>query len=104
MSVGFVPSANIGANPTDDGTLHVAYRKALNGVDGVHRLHAPISWWRPLCGFLWPTVGGAAILSTPGRRPVNTARIADLARRPPGFVIRLPVAGARAWDLSDKLP
>lgn len=29
---------------------------------------------------------------------------ADLARRPPGFVIRLPVAKARAWDLADKLP
>jgi PPOX class probable F420-dependent enzyme len=29
---------------------------------------------------------------------------ADAARRPPGFVIRLPVAEARAWDLADKLP
>lgn len=29
---------------------------------------------------------------------------ADLDRRPPGFVIRLPVAGMRTWDLADKLP
>lgn len=29
---------------------------------------------------------------------------ADLARRPPGFVIRLPMSAARAWDLADKLP
>ena len=29
---------------------------------------------------------------------------ADLDRRPPGFVIRLPVAGARTWDLADNLP
>jgi PPOX class probable F420-dependent enzyme len=29
---------------------------------------------------------------------------ADLDRRPPGFVIRLPVHEARAWDLADKLP
>jgi len=28
----------------------------------------------------------------------------DVARRPPGFIIRLPVAAAKAWDLSDKLP
>ena len=36
--------------------------------------------------------------------PEGGLAYADLARRPPGFVIRLPVADARAWDLSDKLP
>ncbi len=29
---------------------------------------------------------------------------ADLARRPPGFVVRLPLSAARAWNLADKLP
>ena len=29
---------------------------------------------------------------------------ADLSRRQPGFVIRLPVTAAIGWDLSDKLP
>jgi hypothetical protein len=29
---------------------------------------------------------------------------ASLDRRPPGFVIRVPLDGARAWDLSDRLP
>jgi PPOX class probable F420-dependent enzyme len=29
---------------------------------------------------------------------------ADLSRRPPGWVVRLPTAAARAWDLADKLP
>ncbi|MEO8570159.1 MAG: pyridoxamine 5'-phosphate oxidase family protein [Chloroflexota bacterium] len=29
---------------------------------------------------------------------------ADLARRPPGFVVRLPIRAARAWNLADKLP
>jgi PPOX class probable F420-dependent enzyme len=29
---------------------------------------------------------------------------ADLARRPPGYVVRLPINAARAWDLADKLP
>ena len=28
----------------------------------------------------------------------------DLARRPPGVVVRLPTSAARAWDLGDKLP
>jgi PPOX class probable F420-dependent enzyme len=32
------------------------------------------------------------------------AAYSDLARRPPGYVIRLPVSAARAWDLSDALP
>lgn len=36
--------------------------------------------------------------------PEGGRAYADLSRRPPGFVIRLPVAGARAWDLADKLP
>lgn len=36
--------------------------------------------------------------------PEGGRAYADLARRPPGFVIRLPVAGATAWDLADKLP
>jgi PPOX class probable F420-dependent enzyme len=36
--------------------------------------------------------------------PEGGRAYADLDRRPPGFVIRLPVAAARAWDLSDKLP
>jgi hypothetical protein len=29
---------------------------------------------------------------------------ADPSRRPPGFVIQLPVDGASAWDLTDRLP
>ncbi|MEO5964908.1 MAG: hypothetical protein ABIR11_05540 [Candidatus Limnocylindrales bacterium] len=29
---------------------------------------------------------------------------AGVARRPPGFVIRLDASGAKAWDLSDSLP
>jgi hypothetical protein len=29
---------------------------------------------------------------------------ADLSRRPPGYVVKLPLAEARAWDLADKLP
>lgn len=29
---------------------------------------------------------------------------ADPARRPPGFVLRLPLGAARAWDLADGLP
>ena len=29
---------------------------------------------------------------------------ADLDRRPPGWVVRLPVAAARGWHLGDKLP
>ena len=29
---------------------------------------------------------------------------ADLDRRPPGFVVRLPLDTANAWDLADKLP
>jgi len=36
--------------------------------------------------------------------PEGARAYADLSRRPPGFVIQMPVAGARAWDLSDKLP
>jgi hypothetical protein len=29
---------------------------------------------------------------------------ADLDVRAPGFVVRLPLGAARAWDLADKLP
>ena len=29
---------------------------------------------------------------------------ADVERRPPGSVVRLPFGSARAWDLGDKLP
>jgi PPOX class probable F420-dependent enzyme len=36
--------------------------------------------------------------------PEGGRAYADLGRRPPGFVIRLPVGAAKAWDLSDKLP
>jgi PPOX class probable F420-dependent enzyme len=32
------------------------------------------------------------------------AAYSDVDRRPPGYVIRLPVSAARAWDLSDALP
>lgn len=32
------------------------------------------------------------------------AAYADLDRRAPGFVIRLPIDGARAWTLADSLP
>ena len=35
---------------------------------------------------------------------VDGARYADVGRRPPGFVVRLPVAAARSWDLSATLP
>ncbi|MGA2514077.1 MAG: pyridoxamine 5'-phosphate oxidase family protein [Candidatus Limnocylindrales bacterium] len=36
--------------------------------------------------------------------PEGGRAYADLALRPPGFVVRLPVSAARAWDLADKLP
>ena len=36
--------------------------------------------------------------------PEDGRAFADLARRPPGFVVRLPGGAARASDLSDKLP
>ena len=36
--------------------------------------------------------------------PEDGARYADPERRPPGFVIRLPMADARAWDLHRSLP
>jgi hypothetical protein len=29
---------------------------------------------------------------------------ADLSKRLPGFVVRVPLGAARAWDLADKLP
>jgi len=36
--------------------------------------------------------------------PERGPRYADIERRPPGVVVRLPLADARAWDLADKLP
>ena len=36
--------------------------------------------------------------------PEGGRAYADLSRRPPGFVIRVPLETARAWDLADKLP
>ena len=36
--------------------------------------------------------------------PVEGAAYADLAQRPPGFVLGLPLSSARAWSLADKLP
>jgi len=35
--------------------------------------------------------------------PEGGRAYADPARRPPGFVIRLPMSAARAWDLADRL-
>lgn len=35
---------------------------------------------------------------------VDGREYSDVARRPPGFVVRLPAARARAWSLADKLP
>ncbi len=36
--------------------------------------------------------------------PERGRAYADVTRRPPGFILRLPLAEARAWDLADKLP
>lgn len=36
--------------------------------------------------------------------PERGRAYADLDRRPPGFVVRLPSDTATAWDLADKLP
>lgn len=36
--------------------------------------------------------------------PEDGDAYADIARRPPGFSVRLPLSAARAWDLADKLP
>jgi PPOX class probable F420-dependent enzyme len=36
--------------------------------------------------------------------PEQGSRFADLASRPPGVVVRLPVSQARAWDLRAILP
>ncbi len=36
--------------------------------------------------------------------PDGGTAYADLSRRPPGFVVRLPLPEARAWTLADKLP
>jgi PPOX class probable F420-dependent enzyme len=55
---------------------------------------------------LIPDEGARARLAIASRYlgPEHGPRYADLARRPPGFVVRLPLASARAWDLADKLP
>jgi PPOX class probable F420-dependent enzyme len=36
--------------------------------------------------------------------PEGGRSYADLTVRPPGFVVRLPLSAAQAWDLADKLP
>ena len=53
-----------------------------------------------------PDEGAQARLAIASRYlgPEDGARYADLARRQPGVVVRLPLAAARAWDLADKLP
>ena len=53
-----------------------------------------------------PDVGATTRLAIASRYlgPDGGRAYADLARRPPGFVARLPIAGARAWDLADRLP
>jgi PPOX class probable F420-dependent enzyme len=53
-----------------------------------------------------PDDGAATRLAIASRYlgPEAGRSYADLARRPPGFVVRLPLSGAHAWDLADKLP
>lgn len=53
-----------------------------------------------------PDEGARARLAIASRYlgPDGGRAYADLSRRPPGFVIGLPLAEARAWDLADKLP
>ena len=53
-----------------------------------------------------PDTGGRTRLAIASRYlgPEGGRSYADLADRPPGFVVRLPVTAARAWDLADKLP
>jgi Pyridoxamine 5'-phosphate oxidase len=36
--------------------------------------------------------------------PEKGRAYADLDRRPPGFVVRLPTSAAQAWNLADKVP
>lgn len=36
--------------------------------------------------------------------PGSAREYADLERRPPGWIVRLPIAAARAWSLADALP
>jgi PPOX class probable F420-dependent enzyme len=52
-----------------------------------------------------PDDGARARLAIASRYlgPEGGRAYADLARRPPGFVVRLPLDGARAWELDDKL-
>jgi len=55
---------------------------------------------------LEPDEGARARLAIASRYlgPEAGRAYADLARRPPGFVVRLPISAARAWDLADRLP
>lgn len=50
---------------------------------------------------------GARVRLAIASRYLGTERgraYADLDRRPPGWVVRLPMASARAWSLADSLP
>ncbi len=53
-----------------------------------------------------PDVGARTRLAIASRflGPDGGRSYADLTHRPPGFVIRLPLSAAHAWDLADKLP
>lgn len=53
-----------------------------------------------------PDEGARARLAIASRYlgPEGGRAYSDLSRRPPGLVVRLPIAEARAWDLADKLP
>jgi PPOX class probable F420-dependent enzyme len=53
-----------------------------------------------------PDEGAQARLAIASRYlgPEAGRAYADLGRRPPGVVVRLPASSARAWDLADKLP
>ena len=55
---------------------------------------------------LVPDTGSQARLAIASRYlgPEGGRRYADLARRPPGMVVRLPTSDARAWDLRANLP
>src|SRR4051794_28288227 len=55
---------------------------------------------------LVPDEGAQARLAIASRYlgPEDGRAYADLARRAPGFVVRLPVSAARGWSLADKLP
>jgi hypothetical protein len=53
-----------------------------------------------------PDVGARTRLAIASRYlgPEVGRSYADLAHRPPGFVVRLPLSAAHAWELADKLP